>query len=103
MYAPLHLTRPVRRRRPGLGRVPLFTLFVAVWVVAAAVSNAQTSTQQTSSTAPISSAPQEVFGKYCISCHNQRLKTAGLALDTLDATNPSAAPEVWERVIGKLR
>jgi hypothetical protein len=47
--------------------------------------------------------PQTVISTYCVSCHNQRLKTAGLALDTLDPTQPAATPEVWERVIAKLR
>jgi uncharacterized protein DUF1592/uncharacterized protein DUF1588/uncharacterized protein DUF1585/uncharacterized protein DUF1587/uncharacterized protein DUF1595/cytochrome c len=47
--------------------------------------------------------PQTVIRTYCISCHNQRLKTAGLALDTLDATQPAVNAEVWERVIAKLR
>ena len=41
--------------------------------------------------------------QYCVTCHNQKLKTAGLALDTLDATKPQANAETWERVIGKLR
>ena len=40
---------------------------------------------------------------YCVTCHNQRLRTAGLALDTLDVTAPHANPEVWERVITRLR
>ena len=44
-----------------------------------------------------------VLKRYCVGCHNERLQTAGLALDTLDASNPSEAPEVWERVIAKLR
>src|SRR5437660_4813225 len=47
--------------------------------------------------------PQEFFNTYCITCHNQKLRTAGLALDTLDASKPSANPEIWERVIVKLR
>jgi hypothetical protein len=38
---------------------------------------------------------------YCISCHNQRLKAA--ALDTVDAATPHANPDVWERVITRLR
>src|SRR5438034_3133556 len=29
-------------------------------------------------------SPGEVLGKYCVTCHNSRLKTAGLMLDTLD-------------------
>ena len=48
-------------------------------------------------------APKEMVAKYCTACHNQRLKTGGLALDQLD---PSEAPhdaEIWEKVIRKLR
>src|SRR5512145_3279552 len=48
-------------------------------------------------------SPQSLLDTYCITCHNQKLKTAGLALDTLDATKPQASVETWERVIGKLR
>ena len=43
------------------------------------------------------------FDKYCVTCHNQKLHTAGLALDVLDAAKPDAKAEVWERVIAKLR
>jgi len=40
---------------------------------------------------------------YCITCHNQRLKTAGLTLDALDVATPQTNPEVWEKVITRLR
>jgi hypothetical protein len=40
---------------------------------------------------------------YCVTCHNQRVKAAGLALDTFDAARPHANPEVWEKVITRLR
>ena len=33
----------------------------------------------------------------------RRLKTAGLALDTVDVTAPHTNPEIWERVIARLR
>jgi mono/diheme cytochrome c family protein len=52
---------------------------------------------------PNATAPRAVFDKYCVTCHNQKLRTAGLALDALDVANPSAKSEVWERVIVKLR
>jgi mono/diheme cytochrome c family protein len=52
---------------------------------------------------PNATAPRAVFDKYCVTCHNQKLRTAGLALDALDVANPSANAEVWERVIVKLR
>ncbi|HLX44718.1 MAG TPA: DUF1592 domain-containing protein [Bryobacteraceae bacterium] len=51
----------------------------------------------------IASPPQQFFEQYCVSCHNQKLHTAGLALDTLDPARPDANPEVWEKVIAKLR
>jgi mono/diheme cytochrome c family protein len=41
--------------------------------------------------------------KFCVTCHNQRLKTGGLALDTLDLGNPTADADTWEKVIRKLR
>ena len=48
-------------------------------------------------------AVRAVLDTYCITCHNQRLHTGGLALDLLDTTNPGANAEVWENVIAKLR
>ena len=41
--------------------------------------------------------------RYCTSCHNDRLKTAGLSLDALDLSNVAAAAETWEKVVRKLR
>ena len=44
-----------------------------------------------------------VVSQYCIVCHNERLKTAGLLLDTVDLSNVAANLPTWERVIRKLR
>ena len=41
--------------------------------------------------------------RYCLTCHNARLQTAGLALDALDADRVGDRPDVWERVVEKLR
>jgi len=49
------------------------------------------------------SNPRQFLDSYCVTCHNQKLRTAGLELDRLDPANPAAHAEVWERVIGKLR
>ena len=46
---------------------------------------------------------QQVLQRYCISCHNARLKTASLALDGVDLQNVAAQPQVWEKVVAKLR
>ena len=58
-----------------------------------------------SSAAPLAAPvpPQNLLQQYCVSCHNTRLKTAGLALDTLDAANVAANAETWERVLRKLQ
>jgi mono/diheme cytochrome c family protein len=41
--------------------------------------------------------------RYCVTCHNQKLKTAGVILDATDVGNPGAGAEVWEKVVRKLR
>ena len=45
----------------------------------------------------------EMLDRYCVVCHNRGALIAGLALDGVDAANPAADAEVWERVIVKLR
>ena len=49
------------------------------------------------------SPPREVLDKYCVTCHNQRLKTAGLMLDKMDLAKVPAEAEVWEKVVRKLQ
>jgi hypothetical protein len=46
---------------------------------------------------------RELVNKYCVSCHNEKLKTAGLALDRTDADHPYNSQQAWEKVIVKLR
>src|SRR3989449_1073290 len=46
---------------------------------------------------------RSVIDQYCVGCHNDKVKTAGLALNTLDVSRPGDAPEVWEKVVRKLR
>ncbi len=41
--------------------------------------------------------------RYCVGCHNDRLRTAGLALDRADLAAVGADPELWEKVLRKLR
>jgi len=47
--------------------------------------------------------PADVLDKYCVTCHNTRLKTAGLLLDTLDTARVADHAEQWEKVVTKLR
>jgi uncharacterized protein DUF1592/uncharacterized protein DUF1588/uncharacterized protein DUF1587/uncharacterized protein DUF1585/uncharacterized protein DUF1595/cytochrome c len=44
-----------------------------------------------------------VLDRYCVTCHNGRLKTAGLQLDALDLDRVGGDAETWEKVARKLR
>ena len=46
---------------------------------------------------------QQVLNQYCITCHNQKLKTGGLELDRLDLQHVGANAETWEKAVRKLR
>jgi Protein of unknown function (DUF1592)/Protein of unknown function (DUF1588)/Protein of unknown function (DUF1585)/Protein of unknown function (DUF1587)/Protein of unknown function (DUF1595)/Planctomycete cytochrome C len=49
------------------------------------------------------SGPRDLLNQYCVTCHNERLLTAGLALDRADIGHPENAPAFWEKVAAKLR
>ena len=44
-----------------------------------------------------------VLDRYCVTCHNGRLRTAGLELDRADLSDVSGHGELWEKVVLKLR
>src|SRR2546425_9621786 len=48
-------------------------------------------------------APRAVLSRYCTSCHNAKLKTGGLALDTEDVDHVGENIAVWEHAVRKLR
>ncbi len=59
--------------------------------------------QDATGTAADISPAGELVNQYCTGCHNERLKTGGLALDLANAKDVAESAEVWEKVIGKLR
>src|SRR6476646_2661820 len=74
------------------------------WMAAALTSVHTTAAQSQTTPAPAVSSPiKPVVDTYCVTCHNQRTKTAGLSLEGIDTAHPEANAEVWERVIAKLR
>jgi hypothetical protein len=54
---------------------------------------------QTASVVP----ERAVIDRYCVTCHNERTKVSGLALDRFDPARAGSNPDVWERVVRKLR
>src|SRR5436853_7332237 len=48
--------------------------------------------------------PERVFvDRYCAGCHNEKARTAGLALEEAQVQNVGESPEIWEKVVRKLR
>ncbi len=46
---------------------------------------------------------RQVLDRYCVTCHNQRLKTGGLELDAADLSKIPQRQELWEKIATKLR
>src|SRR4051794_19209032 len=43
------------------------------------------------------------LNQYCVGCHNEKTKTAGLMFDKLDLQHVGDNAETWEKVVRKLR
>jgi hypothetical protein len=46
---------------------------------------------------------RQLLDAYCVSCHNTKAKTGGLALDKPDVNHIGENPDLWESVVRKLR
>ena len=44
-----------------------------------------------------------LLDRYCVTCHNGRLRTAGLELDAADPAAVARDGRIWEQVARKLR
>ncbi len=82
--------------RSELLKRPLFIVAAICFAAAGFQTPAQTTSTPTT-------PARELIDKYCVSCHNQKLKTANLMLDAADAVHVSNSAETWEKVIVKLR
>jgi hypothetical protein len=53
--------------------------------------------------APGSADPAPVLSKYCVTCHNERLKTGGFVIDPAQLAAIGDHADAWEKVAKKLR
>src|SRR6476661_8872793 len=67
------------------------------------VSAARPQTPAPSSSTSASAPYRALLDQYCVTCHNERAKTAGLMLDKMDVDLVGEGAETWEKVIRKLR
>jgi mono/diheme cytochrome c family protein len=47
--------------------------------------------------------PAPVLAKYCVTCHSERLKTAGFVIDPAQLATVGAHADAWEKIVKKLR
>jgi Protein of unknown function (DUF1592)/Protein of unknown function (DUF1588)/Protein of unknown function (DUF1587)/Protein of unknown function (DUF1595)/Protein of unknown function (DUF1585)/Planctomycete cytochrome C len=52
--------------------------------------------------AAAASPQQQLLKQYCVGCHNQKLSTAGVALDRLDTSKVGPDSETWEKILRKV-
>jgi hypothetical protein len=57
----------------------------------------------TQNAADVRAEAQATIEKYCTTCHNERLKTAGLVLDPAGVAHAGDRSETWEKVLRQLR
>jgi len=82
---------------------------VRVWVGPAALvaAGGLTLTVQAQQRPAVPSSPAAgappVINRYCVSCHSERLKTGGLSLEKVVASDVDRNPDVWEKVLRKIR
>jgi mono/diheme cytochrome c family protein len=77
-------------------------------VAAAVMAGAFIATPATAQRGPAASAPaapaqRAILDQYCVTCHNDRLRTSNLSLEKLDLAAAGDHAELWEKVIRKLR
>ena len=52
---------------------------------------------------PSSADYHQTVNQYCVLCHNDATRTANLSLEKLDISNPGRAPQIWEKVLRKIK
>ncbi|MGE3512352.1 MAG: hypothetical protein AB7N65_26095, partial [Vicinamibacterales bacterium] len=73
----------------------LSTCATVASAAAPAAAPARPAAQPSAPAPPLSRA---LLDEYCVACHNDRLKTAGLTLQHIDVTRVADEAEIWEKV-----
>src|ERR1700733_4223644 len=91
--------------RHAVGCLATITLVLAAAQTASpqASPDKTPSTPSTPSQVTDSTSERALLNQYCVTCHNQKLKTGGLELDKLDTAHVPDHAEKWELVVRKLR
>ncbi len=83
--------------------VPALAGLVALAVVASLQPPAYAASSGGAETQAAEGPSREIIDRYCVTCHNERLQTAGLMLDQLDLSDIAGNAEMLEKMVHKLR
>lgn len=79
---------------------PRLRLDASVLAIVSVVAQAQ---GQTTASAPNLPDAQKAFvTRYCVGCHNEKVKTGGISLHGIDFSNVSKEGDTWEKVLRKV-
>ena len=73
---------------------------VTIWIVAISFALLPVSTQLRAASL---TEHRAMLDRYCVTCHNQKAKTANITFDTMDLAQVGKDAAVWERAVRKLR
>lgn len=76
-----------------------FVAVVSIYLTSAGLSQVDAQQSAVSSAEP----QRALLDQYCVLCHNETLKTAGLLLDKVDVAHVNKDPMIWEKVVRRLR
>ena len=76
---------------------------IAILTPARSAIQARSLQQPSGSVLPSVSPQRVLLDRYCVSCHNEKVRAANLMLDTIDVADVGAKAQVWEKVIQKVR
>jgi mono/diheme cytochrome c family protein len=81
----------------------LFGIGALLCVALVAQTKAAVIQPQQSATASPATTYRAVLDQYCVTCHNDKIKRANFSLEKLDLATVGDHPEIWEKVIRKMR
>jgi cytochrome c551/c552 len=90
----MRMARPVHTAAAAL---------LVMWLLAVASVTTQTPQTTPPRGEPAAAGAQAVVDRYCVTCHNARVKIGGLSLEGLDPAQAGRQPETWEKVVRKVR
>src|SRR5215469_15576222 len=74
-----------------------------LWLALATVFYGQSARSAVPASAASAASMRQVLNRYCVTCHNSKLKTGSLSLEGLDTNKVAENAEVWEMVVRKVR